>query len=116
MSKIKVVYIAGKYRGETPVEVQKNIKHADSFGMSVCAVGAMPLVPHKNTEHYEGLQNDQWFLEGTMELLRRCDAILLIPGWENSVGARGEKAEAERLGLPVFYRIHELDIWLRENE
>ena len=34
--------------------------------------------------------------------LTECDAIYLLPGWENSAGARAEKAVADWLGLSEF--------------
>lgn len=112
---MKVIYIAGKYRGQYPYQIKQNVIKADVFGMKVCELGAMPLIPHCNTFGYEGLQDDEFFLEGTMELMRRCDAILLIPGWEQSQGATGEKKEAEARGLPVFQSIEELTDWLKEE-
>ena len=99
---MKVVYIAGKYRGKTPWEVEQNIRAAEDVGAKVIAAGHMPLIPHANTRHMEGLADDAFFLAGTMELLRRCDAVVLVPGWSTSVGAKDEVVEAHRLGLPVF--------------
>lgn len=32
-----------------------------------------------------------------------ADAIAMLPGWENSKGAKAEKATAEALGLQVIY-------------
>lgn len=49
----------------------------------------------------------QEFLKGAakrdLDALQQCDAIALLPGWENSKGARAEKAVAEWLGLDVTY-------------
>jgi len=99
---MKVVYIAGKYRGPNPWSVEQNIQAAQAVAAKVIAAGHMPLTPHLNTAHMEGLADDAFFLAGTMELLRRCDAVLCVGNWRDSVGARAEVEEARRLGLPVF--------------
>lgn len=99
---MKVVYIAGKYRGPTPWAVEQNIQAAQAVAAKVIAAGHMPLTPHLNTAHMEGLADDAFFLAGTMELLRRCDVMVLVPGWSTSVGAKAEVAEALARGMPIF--------------
>lgn len=99
---MKIVYIAGPFRGPTAWAIAENIRKAERWGECVTRYGHMPLIPHANTAHFHGLKDDQFWLDGTMELLRRCDAVLMIPDWEKSSGARAEKAEAERLKIPVF--------------
>jgi len=47
-----------------------------------------------------------------MAEMRTCDAVLMVPGWAQSVGAVAEKAEAERLGIPVFLHVRDLVEWL----
>jgi hypothetical protein len=37
-----------------------------------------------------------------IEALVTCDAIHLLPGWQDSKGARAERAVAEWLGLGIF--------------
>ena len=34
--------------------------------------------------------------------MRDCTAIVLLPGWETSFGARIERLAAERMGLEIF--------------
>ncbi len=104
---MKVIYIAGKYRGSTPWEVEQNIRAAEEVAARVWAMGMVALCPHANSRHMEGVATDEVFLAGTLELMRRCDAVLLVPNWRDSVGARAEVAEAERLGLPVFGKQYE---------
>lgn len=111
MSKIKCVYVAGKYTG-TCHERHANINAAWRFGCEVARVGAMPVIPQANTAHMDDLQSVEWWYESTMELMRRCDAVLMIPGWMASKGACKERDEAKRLGLPVFYHTGELLDWL----
>ena len=98
---MRVVYIAGKFRGATPWQVQQNVCAAEEAALAVWRMGLFALCPHKNTEHFDKELADV-FIEGTKEMLRRCDAVLLVPGWTASVGALGELTEARRLGLPVF--------------
>jgi hypothetical protein len=73
----------------------------------------MPLIPHANTAHLDGLQADQFWLDGTLELARRCDGLILTPDWANSAGARGERMAMLESGKPVFHTVADLAAWLR---
>lgn len=116
---MKVIYIAGKYRGPTAWAIEQNIRAAEEVAARVVQLGMMPLCPHSNTRHMDGLAHDEFFLAGTLELMRRCDAVLLVPNWRDSAGARAEVAEADRLGIPVFGRedqsietsLADLEVW-----
>lgn len=100
---MKLVYVAGPYRSPTPWGVERNIRAAMDAAAQVWAAGLAAVCPHANSAHMEGVTSDANFLAGTLEMLRRCDAVLVIEGWQNSEGARGEVKEACRLGLPVLY-------------
>ena len=113
---MKIIYCGGSYRAPTVWQVEQNIQAARQLGAEVARRGAYPVIPHANTAHFDGLQDDEFWLNGTLELLRRCDAVMLVPGWRGSSGTCGEVEEAHRLGLPVFESIGELRCWLERTE
>ena len=43
------------------------------------------------------------FIEGSLEFLKCCDAIVMLKAWESSEGAVAELKRAEELGLEVYY-------------
>lgn len=100
---MKVIYIAGPFRASTAWRIAENIRSAERVGYQVAECGCMPLIPHANTAHFHGEFDDQFWLDGTLELMKRCDAVMLITGWDESSGARKEKEVAEQVGLPIFY-------------
>ena len=100
---MKIIYIAGAYRGDNAWEVTQNVNAAECVAWDVARRGYMPLCPHTNTRNFDGTLTPEFWLEGTLELMRRCDAVVLVPGWKMSQGTHGEIAEAKRLGIPVYY-------------
>lgn len=109
---MKLVYVAGPYRAKTVWRITRNIERARELGLRVALLGAVPVVPHANTALYDGELPDQFWLDGTLELMRRCDAVVLTSEWHESQGARGELKEARRLRIPVFPGISWLQHWI----
>lgn len=99
---MKVIYIAGRFRGRDGWEVRCNIHAAESAARRVVALGAMPLTPHSIGGNMAGTASDAFWLRGTLELMKRCDAVLVLPGYEISEGTKGEIAEARLRSIPVF--------------
>jgi hypothetical protein len=117
VSRLRVVYVAGRFRGPTAWEIHRNVFAAEHAAMAVAKAGAMPLCPHANTANFHGTCTDAFWLAGTLELLRRCDAVFNFDPARalESVGTQGEIAEARRLGKPVFESIEALDAWLERE-
>jgi hypothetical protein len=67
---------------------------------------------------YDRTLSDQFWLEATLDLLRMCHAVVFTARWKGSAGARGEEAEARRLGLPRFFvddnGLPQLAAWVQE--
>lgn len=111
---MKLIYVAGRFSGMDRACVERNIEAATQVGLQVAAAGAMPVIPHANTQHpeFETLQPYEFWIAGTMALLERCDALITVPGWEASKGACGEVKRATELGMPRFGSVEELKQWL----
>lgn len=95
---IPLVYIAGPFRGLTAWAIEENIRHAERYGLEAAKLGGMPVIPHANTRFFHGQCTDQFWLDGTIRLMEVCDAMVLVPGWERSSGAKAEKARFVELG------------------
>lgn len=113
---MNVVYIAGPYRGPNAWAIAENVRTAERAALEVWKMGAAALCPHTNTANFQGAAPDEVWLEGDLEMLRRCDAVYALPTFHLSTGAKAEIAEAERRHIPVFYKLADLFQWLRTPE
>lgn len=105
---MKVVYIAGPFRGPNAWEVERNIRSAEALALEVWRAGYAVFCPHTNTRFFDKAAPDEVFLEGDLEILRRCDAVLMTSDFDRSEGALGERDEACRRDIPVYYSLREL--------
>jgi hypothetical protein len=100
---MKVAYIAGPYRSNTPSGIVQNIRNAEAVAIKYWQLGYAVICPHKNTALFDGLAPDSVWFEGDLEILKRCDVIVMVKGWEKSTGAREELSFAKAHGLEVMF-------------
>ena len=117
-----LVYVAGPYRAKSTEHGQpnqweqwENIRRAATLALEVWKMGASCICPHLNTAFFEGAAQDSVWLDGDLEQLRRCDAVLMTPDWQRSVGATVEHDLAGQIGIPVFYTLDALREWLAKE-
>lgn len=99
---LQVIYIAGPYRADNAWDREENIRAAERLALEVWRLGHAALCPHTNNRYFEGALPDNVFLDGDIAMLLRCDAVLMTPDWERSIGASRERDIAIRNGIPVF--------------
>ena len=105
-----VVYVAGPFRGPHSWAIENNIRRAEELAWKVWEQGFTAISPHCNTRYFQHSLPDHIWLDGDLEILKRCDVLLLTPDWERSEGTRIEKEFAEEYGIPVVYDIEHLVI------
>ena len=106
---MKIAYVAGPYRAGNGRTVRQNIRAAEDAAVAIWRAGWVAVCPHLNTAFFDGEVSDLSFLRGDLEIIRRLkpDAVILLPGWQQSHGSIGEARLAESLHIPCY----ELDEW-----
>lgn len=103
---MKLAYVAGAYRSRLGPHdhygILKNIQKAEEVAANLWQMGFAAICPHKNTAFFDGLCDGERFLAGDMEMLKRCDLIVMVPGWSHSRGAVAEWTTAKVKGIPRF--------------
>lgn len=109
------VYVSGPYTVRDPdlaaderaQLLADNVERADRAAIAVIAKGHRPFVPHTMMEGWEdlGRVGRDEVMDLCLAWVGKCDGLLYLGP---SPGADRERAEAERLGLPVFESVDEL--------
>lgn len=108
---MRVVYISGAYRSTTTWGIEQNVRAAEKQALAVWGVGLVPVCPHTMSRFFYGSVPERVVQDGLLELVRHCDAVLALPGFEQSSGSMAEVDEAVRAGIPVFESLAALVRW-----
>jgi len=101
-----LIYIAGPFRADLPIGIERNVRRAEEFGLIVAEMGAIPLIPHTMYRFFQNALPDKFWLTAGLTLLRVCDAIAVdvdMISASLSVGTTGEINDAIAHKQPVFY-------------
>ncbi|AFB84053.1 nucleoside 2-deoxyribosyltransferase [Hafnia phage Enc34] len=132
MSKPFLLYIAGPY---SPYTDENGVTFTTAFHIQMATRMAVevvkrfglrtvyPVTPHLNTAHFEQLPDlkdvrQKYWLDSTLELMKRCDGVLLThsDAYKVSQGTWVEWTTAESMaGFPMFSTLDELEAYLNER-
>ena len=108
---MKIVFIAGPltsgWDGKDRKFIEQKVKEAEKYQIALINAGLGCFCAHTHTSfhHEKGSKaSDAFYYEMDLEFLKRsADAVLAMPGWEKSKGAKNEVEWALKNNLPVFY-------------
>lgn len=104
-----LTYLASPYSHRDPVVRWQRHEAAVKAQAALFGRGEMvysPIAQCAESAEKHGMPTDwQFWAAFDRRMLAACDSItvLMIPGWEESVGVRAEVGIAQDLGLPVRY-------------
>jgi len=109
------VFVSGKYTGKTHSDVARNVALAQQYAQAIMMRGNNVFCPHTMTAHWEESAPDIMY----GEYIEMCkvyidewaDAIFMLPGNEDSMGARVELEFAMDCGITVYENITEVPFY-----
>jgi len=105
---MKIIYLSHPYRSGTEWGVWLNIHSAHLYAKDLWRKGYAVISPVSNTAFMGELDDFEHWMAGDLEILGRCDILVLAPGWERSEGCKMEYSKAIELGLKVYEDIEEV--------
>lgn len=112
----KCVYVAGAINASSAGKYLNNIRKGIQLSSKVFLAGYAPFCPFIDF-HYNLVMDDEQvasittpdFYAYSIAWLEKSDCVLLVPGWEDSVGTNMEVERARELNLPIFKTLEELE-------
>lgn len=109
----KRVYVAGPYSATNVIAVLDNMRWGMRASVEVLLAGYAPFCPWLDYNFQLQLRGDealtvQDYYDYSMAWLEASDAVLVLPGWQNSKGTLAEIQRAKEKGIPVFYSLEDL--------
>jgi hypothetical protein len=100
-SRRHLLYTAGPIRPNSAGSTKQHIAVAVMVTEALRRAGWGVVCPHKNSWDIEGLEVEDYLSED-FEIILRADAVVLLPNWRESDGARREVEFASLRGIDVI--------------
>jgi N-carbamoylputrescine amidase len=89
------------YNYATEVEENKAIEHFRKVAKELWKLGYATICPHSNSGLFNSTAEEN-FLNGDIEILKKCDVLVLIQGWESSAGTLSEIEIAIQNNIRIY--------------
>ena len=103
-----MIYLASPIRPTGNQTLRDNVDNAKKIALELWEKGFKVFCPAANTDlpteavHALNLP-DGAILSADIRILFLCDAIVVAPDWENSIGVNYEIKLAKSFGIPIYY-------------
>lgn len=102
-----IIYLAGSIRPKGNQTLEGNLLNAKSIALELWKKGYAVICPHANSDlpitlAEKEAESSVW-LGGDLEFISRSDAVVVIPGWWQSEGTKGEILYAMSKHIPVHF-------------
>jgi hypothetical protein len=113
---MKVLYVSGPYSATNAWTREANIRKAEATALVAWTMGCAAICPHTLARFYHGTLPEAMWLAGDLAILDKCDGVLMVEGWESSVGSKAEHAYAKDQGIPIFTSLTAVERWLKAHD
>lgn len=107
-------YVAGKFDDMNNESIFKNIIKASFVAAYIRRGGHYAIIPHIESFMFNNVMGRKQWLEQGLVLMSKCDKLVFLDNFEESVGTQLEIVEALRINKPV-YDIDQLLDFLKED-
>ena len=112
---MKLIFISGPFRASNAWEIEHNIRQAEAIALELWRMGFAVICPHTNTRFFQGAAPDKIWLQGYLEMLRRCDAIYQMPNSSKSEGCKVELEFAKDHNTPIIDTLYAARLFLKKE-
>ncbi len=99
---MEVAYVAGPYRSRWGIfGIFLNVLKSRYIAKRLWAKGYAVVCPHSNSAFFKSCSEDI-ILKGYIEILKRCDLVVLTSDWRRSEGAVKEVVVCIESSIPIY--------------
>ena len=98
---MKLAYVCGPYRAADNNAIYNNIQDARRLAVELWWMGFAVICPHLNSAFFGGVTKEDNFVAGCVEMVSRCDLLVLTRGRDFTEGMLAEIATANAYSIPV---------------